>query len=69
MSGAGRYDKAERKQSTRKQREKGCRVYVTAEELRAAGFAPEAPPPFYRIHGYKRSKNAGSVIVSLYRTR
>jgi hypothetical protein len=65
----GRYDKAERKQSTRKQREKGCTIYITAEELKAAGFDPDGPPPFYRIHGHKRSRNAGSVIVSLYRTR
>jgi hypothetical protein len=42
-------------------------VYIPAEELVAAGFSPDEPPPFYRVHGYKRSRNAGSVIVSLYR--
>jgi hypothetical protein len=41
-------------------------------ELEAAGFGadtlgPDAAPPWYRTVGYRRSRNAGSVIVSLYR--
>jgi hypothetical protein len=35
--------------------------------LTAAGIDPLEPPPFYRTHGFQRSRNAGSVIVSLYR--
>lgn len=41
-------------------------VYITAEVLAAAGFAPDDPPPFYVCKGYRRSKNGRSVIVSLY---
>jgi hypothetical protein len=61
------YDAARRRQSVRAGRFKGCRIYIPAEELRAAGFSPDEPPPFYRTVGYQRSKGAGSVIVSLYR--
>ena len=63
----GRYDPAERKRATRKQRQRGVTVYIPAEELAAAGFDVYGDPPFYRVHGHKRSRNAGSVIVSLYR--
>ena len=65
---AWRYDPGERKKATRKQRERGCSVYISVEELEAAGFSRDEPPPFYRVHGHKRSANAGSVIISLYRT-
>jgi hypothetical protein len=41
-------------------------VYIPGVELEAAGFASDSPP-WYRTLGYRRSKNAGSVIVSLYR--
>jgi hypothetical protein len=66
---AGRYDPAERKQGKRSQRERGCWVYIAADELVAAGIDPYGPAPFYRAHGFQRSRNAGSVIVSLYRDR
>jgi hypothetical protein len=62
-----RYDAARRRLSRRAQRQRGCVVYIPAEVLIAAGFDPNEPPPYYRTHGYKRSANAGSVIVSLYR--
>jgi hypothetical protein len=68
MTRPGRYDSGERKRATRKQRERGCSVYIPAAELLAAGFDLDDPPPFYRVVGYQRSANAGSVIVSLYRT-
>ena len=32
-----------------------------------AGFNPAEETPWYRVVGHKRSRNAGSVIVSLYR--
>lgn len=60
---AGRHDTAERRQSIRKGREKGCSVYIPAEDLIAAGFDPADPPPFYRT--FARHKR--SVIVNLYR--
>ncbi len=60
------YDRARRKRSIRKGRERGCWVYVPLDELRAAGFAGDEAP-FYRTAGHARSANAGSIIVSLYR--
>lgn len=65
--GRGRpYDPALRRRAVRSAREKGCWVYIPLVELQAAGFAG-AERPWYRTLGYRRSKNAGSVIVSLYR--
>lgn len=62
---AGRYDSGERRRSVRKGRERGCWVYIPAEELRKAGIDPAAqPPPFYRTWGTRR----GGVLVRLYRT-
>ena len=64
---AGRYDPAERKRSKRHhERERGCWVYIALDELERAGFA-DFERPYYRAHGFARSPNAGSVIVSLYR--
>ena len=59
----GRYDAMQHKQAIRKQREKGCSVYIAAEELAKAGFDPDGPPPFYRVWGTQR----GGVFVRLYR--
>jgi len=64
---AGQSDLQARKRATRSGRFRGCRVYIPAEALVDAGFNPADPPPYYRVHGYQRSRNAGSVIVSLYR--
>ncbi len=64
---AGRYDSAERRKSQRAGRQRGCFVYIPAEALVDAGFNPADDPPYYRTTGYQRSRNAGSVIVSLYR--
>lgn len=67
--GRGRpYDHALRSRSLRRRRERGCTVYIPAEVLEAAGFTRDDPPPWYRLTGHKRSANAGSVIVSLYRS-
>jgi hypothetical protein len=60
----GQYDPALRRRSVRG--ENGCWVYIPAVELEAAGFLYDSPP-WYRTLGYGRSRNAGSVIVSLYR--
>ncbi len=64
---AGMSDTRERKRSARKQRERGCSLYIPAEVLVEAGLNPADPPPFYTVRGYRRSKNGHSVIVSLYR--
>jgi hypothetical protein len=56
------YDSARRRRSERKQRERGCRIYVPQEELRKAGWPDDAPPPFYRVWGTP----GGQIIVRLY---
>lgn len=62
----GSYDHAERRQSARRGRERGCHIYIAADELEAAGFDPYTePPPFYRVWGSSR----GGVFVRLYREK
>lgn len=58
----GRYDAASRRQAVRKGRERGCSIYIAAEELVAAGVPLDGPPPFYRVWGRGRR----SVLVRLY---
>jgi hypothetical protein len=60
---AGRYDHAERRRAQRRGRQKGCSVYIPAEELQKAGFAPDEPPPYFRVWGSAR----GGVFLRLYR--
>jgi hypothetical protein len=60
---AGKYDSGARRRGVRKGRERGCWVYVPAEELQKAGHEPGDPPPFYRTWGTSR----GGVLVRLYR--
>jgi hypothetical protein len=59
---AGRHDTAERKQALRKGREKGCSIYIAAEQLQTAGVDPNGPAPFYRVWAADR----GRFIVTLY---
>jgi hypothetical protein len=58
----GRYDAMLRRRATRKQRERGCSVYIASEELVKAGIDPDGPTPWYRVWGAGR----GSVLVRLY---
>ena len=59
---AGKYDPARRRRGVRRGRERGCWVYVPAEELhKALGEVPEVPP-HYRVWG----RQGRSVIVKLY---
>lgn len=58
-----KYDAMLRRRSTRKGREKGCHLYIPAEELRKAGVDPDGPPPYFRTWGRGR----GSIMVRLYR--
>lgn len=60
---AGRFDAMLRRRATRSGRERGCWVYIAAEELVKAGVDLDAPVPFYRVWGFRR----GSVLVRLYR--
>lgn len=60
-----RYDREERRQSIRKGRERGCWVYIAAEELVRAGISVFDPPPDYRVWGGRR----GGVLVRLYKSQ
>lgn len=62
-------DAALRKRAKRSGREAGCWTYIDAEALAKAGYEPGGELPYYRVTGHKRSRNAGSAIVSLYRER
>lgn len=59
----GRYDPGLRRRAVRKQRERGCSIYIAAQELLAAGYDPDDPPPYYRVWGTP----SGGVFVRLYR--
>jgi hypothetical protein len=59
-----RYDFAERRRSTRTGRERGCWVYIPAEELRKADIDPSGPRPWYRVWG----SPGGGVMLRLYTT-
>lgn len=65
---AGRHDHAERRQSLRKGRERGCSIYIPEEVLRALGIEPDDPPPFYRTWPGPKRTNP-TVLVQLYRER
>jgi hypothetical protein len=58
----GRHDPAALRQSLRKQRERGCSIYIAAAELRTAGVDPDGPPPLYRLWAGER----GRFVVTLY---
>jgi hypothetical protein len=63
VSRPGSYDHARRRRSKRAGRQKGCVVYIPADELEKAGFDPDDPPPFYRVWGSSR----GGLFVRLYK--
>lgn len=63
------YDLARRRKATRGGRDRGCRVYIPAEELERAGIDPNGPEPYFTTRGFQRSRNGHTVIVSLYRER
>lgn len=53
---AGKHDQAARRQSRRAGRERGCWVYIPAEQLRRLGIDPAADAPLYRTwDGRKRT--------------
>lgn len=57
-----KYDAARRRLAQRRGRERGCWVFIPAEELSKAGVDPAGEPPAYRTWGTKR----GGVMVRLY---
>ncbi len=58
------YDPLRRRRTVRRGRERGCWVYIPADELVAAGHDPSDPPPWYRVWGSKRG-----VVLRLYREK
>jgi len=44
------------KRAQRHGREKGCRVNITAEQLKAAGVDPNGPPLVYRVWAGERGR-------------
>lgn len=56
------YDPLRRRRTIRRGREKGCWLYVPADELLAAGFSLLDPPPWYRVWGTKKG-----VLIRLYK--
>lgn len=62
---AGRHDAAQRRKASRKGRERGCSLYIAAEELELAGIDPYGPPPEYKAWpGRKRT-----VLIQLYEVK
>ena len=59
----GRADIAALKQTRRSGREKGCWLYIAAEQLEAMGIDPTDPAPLYRVWGAEGRPRA---VVSLY---
>jgi len=59
---AGRHDQGARRRAARKQRERGCHLYIPAEQLVEAGIDPAGPAPWFKTWpGRKRT-----IIVQLY---
>ena len=59
---ATRYDHAARRRGVRHGRERGCWVYIPAEELRKANIDPHEAPPWYRIWA-----NRTRILIQFYR--
>jgi hypothetical protein len=57
------YDHAHRRRAVRRGRERGCWVYIPAEELQKAERYDADLPPRYRLWARPR----GSVVIRLYR--
>lgn len=61
----GRHDATQRRKASRKGRERGCSVYIAAEELERAGIDPYGPPPEYKAWpGQKRT-----ILIQLYEVK
>jgi hypothetical protein len=60
---AGVYDQARRRRAVRKGRERGCWVYIPAEELARTRIGVGEAPPFYRTFG---RDGGATVVVALY---
>lgn len=52
------------RRSVRRGRERGCWVYIAAEELSKTRVGADGPPPLYRAHGRAHGR---TVVVELFR--
>lgn len=59
----GVYDQRARRRAKRAGRERGCWIYIPAEELHAAGIPAGEPVPWYRIW---TGSGKRSVFIRLY---
>lgn len=59
----GRADVAALKRGQRRGRERGCWVYIAAEQLEEMGLDPTGPAPSYRVWGAQGRPRA---VVNLY---
>lgn len=50
------YDPARRRRTVSRGRERGCWVYVPAEELAKTNWQGKGPPPFYRLWARARGR-------------
>ena len=60
----GTHDPAARRKALRKGRERGCSVFISAEQLERAGIDPRGPAPYYRIW---EARGRPRFVVNLYR--
>lgn len=60
---AGRHDAGARRIAQRRGRERGCWVYIAAEQLERTGLSLDTRPPYYRVWA---SPTRPRVIVNLY---
>ena len=59
------YDHARRRRCVRRGRERGCWLYIPAEQLLHMGFAPGDAAPFYRT--WEDRTGRPRLVVNLYR--
>lgn len=55
-----------RRQSVRHGRQRGVRVFLSADVLDAAGIDPNGKPPTYSVQAVKDRPSRRSVLVRLY---
>lgn len=60
----GRHDSASWRRAKRSGRQRGCYIYLAAEELERAGLDPTAAVPTYRVWPSK-AKGNGRFVVTL----
>jgi len=57
------YDPARRRRTVSRGRERGCWVYVPAEEIEKTSYGGQRPPPFYRLWARAGGR---TIVVEFY---